>query len=228
LVLPSGWLCQWEEKNRRKAQPQLMKKLTKTLLLLIFASALTATTVFGQLVTIKFDENGNVTLNGTPAAPGTRGVDPLSGMEGLKYNAAGLGVPWIPGDVLLVEPPQPGVVTPYTVAPYSDLVRFSINPATGLADAIYFFSLADEDPPTLADVPVLPSPQANNFVIDEVGPEGNNGAFYWPTANQPGYVTVAPYAGAVAYNIISDVPEPSALALLGLAGGLLAVLRRRQ
>jgi hypothetical protein len=70
-------------------------------------------------------------------------------------------------------------------------------------------------PPLIASFPTL--------FLQEVGPEGNNGAFYTPNPGDPGY---DPTVGLLAYNFISDVPEPATMALLGL--GVPLVLRRRR
>jgi hypothetical protein len=62
----------------------------------------------------------------------------------------------------------------------------------------------------------------------EVGPEGNNGAVYTPTAGQPGFDPSEP-----TYHFISDgsavVPEPASIAILGagFVGIAFIVWRRR-
>jgi hypothetical protein len=208
--------------------PQLMKKLTKILLTLGFLSAFCATTAVAQIpppvYTVQIDENGSLLINNQLAGQGVLGIEPISGMQGLRYDASGLGVPWQPGDVALVEPGS-------TSQAYSDVIRFSASPL-GLASAVWFFSLRDDNDPVadLADVPVLPTLLDNNVIIDEVGPEGSNGAIYRPlTTDMPGCVTLTQYAGAIEYHFLSDVvPEPSSIALFGVAAGLLAIFRRRQ
>jgi hypothetical protein len=206
-----------------------MKKVTKILLILCLASAFTATTTFAQLFNFRFDENGNLSFSsplGSGTAQGQIGVDPISNMQGLFYDASGLGVHWVPGDVLLTHPGTTEFV--------SDLVRFTVDPASGTAQSIFFFSLLNDEPGepvTLADVPQLPPPFGNIVQIPEqnLGPLGY-GAVYVPTPNQPGGVLDSLlYANNVGYTIISDVvPEPTAAALLGVAAGLMAVFRRRQ
>ncbi len=72
----------------------------------------------------------------------------------------------------------------------------------------------------------LPTVLINPVFLNEVGPEGNNGAIYTPDPGAPGSV-----AGAViTYNIISDssVPEPNTLALAVLGAGLLVITLKRR
>src|SRR5262249_35384990 len=125
----------------------------------------------------------------------------------------------------LIEPGQ---------AAYSDVIRFEqdvVGPTGPVPGGfIYFFSeLEPEEPnPDLADKG-LPPPwtQFQIVTLDEQGIEGNNGAQYRPaTAGLPGFVPQAP--GAVLYTFLSDVPEPNTLAVLGLAGGLMVLFKRRQ
>jgi hypothetical protein len=155
-------------------------------------------------------------INGTTT--GIIATDPISGIPTLRYL---LGVPVTPGDVALSENPTSGLP--------SDLVRFVPNSANPSQTYLFFFSdkeAGDVPPFDLADVDQLPTPQAGFVNLLEVGPEGQNGALYTPTANQPGS-----YPGLqVTYNILSDVvvPEPSGLALLSIGGGLLLLFRRRQ
>ena len=197
-----------------------MKRLTQTLLALACAWALTPTPLFAQLI-FTFDESGNI--SGPPAlplAPGVLQPDPSGGLT-VPVLVYTVPLPLVTGDLLLTEPgaPVPG--------PFSDVVRFW-NPTGGNISQIIFYSdVSTSDPPdALADTG-LPTQLINPVVINETGPEGNNGAIYAPTSG-PGS-----FPGAlVQYNIISDgaVPEPGTLALAGLGGGLmlLALRRRRQ
>jgi len=154
---------------------------------------------------------GNGFFNGTVLPSGLK-ADPFSGIVTLAYQ---LPFPGVPGDVLLFEPgPQTNVL--------SDIIRFD---GQGF---LYFFSErepTDVPPFDPADVAQFPSPIAGlqSVSLLEVGPEGNNGAFYNPAGGLPGDNT----AGAT-YHFISDVPEPSAGLLTLLGGGLLLVLKQRR
>jgi hypothetical protein len=197
-----------------------MKTSAKILSILGCAYAMTTASSFAQLYT--FDEFGN--SSGLGISPGAMQLDP-SGAIGLPtpvmvYN---LPFPVIPGDVILQEP------NPLGLNRTSDLVRFW-NPTGGGPSQIIFYSdFSTTDP---ADSPAdtgIPSGLMSLIVtIPEVGPEGNNGALYTPTANQPGFIlsTTVPPA---TYNIISDVPEPGITALTFVGAGLLLfTLKTRQ
>lgn len=202
-----------------------MKNKTKIMLAMAGISAFVVTTAFAQpfpneIWTI--DENGPALLGPSPGAGGLVGYsngeykpDPISGIVGWYYPLA--GTPSVPGDVVLLESQSP------SGAP-SDLLRFD---GTG---GVYFFSDEDGPPFDNADVPVMPQP-INPVVLNEVGPEGNNGAFYVPLPGQPGFDTSGVFPG-IQYNIISDspVPEPASAALLLAGAGLwlLNAARRRK
>jgi hypothetical protein len=185
-----------------------MKNLTKTVLAIAGFSAIVATPAFAQPYpnsTWTIDENGPALLS-NPAgySNGRYQTDPASGMVGWYYPLA--GTPTAAGDVLLLEP-QPSTGT------QSDLLRFDGQ------GGVYFFS--DQEPggtPDKADVPAIPQP-FNPVVINEVGTEANNGAFYTPGPGQPGYDTSGVLPG-IQYNIISDVPEPASATLLLAGAGL--------
>ena len=193
-----------------------MKKLVKTLLVCGFASAMVATSAFGQPYVLQFDEYGSgafIDLTGdTIPLSGAIGIDPITGGEALCYDLSGflsLAPPLTSGDIIQNEGTDP-----------SDLIRLYYNGST--FQAVYFYSLAD-DSSEPADVDVLPDPVANNVTIQEVAGVGT-----WnPTeAGQPGYVNfISP---ALTYRFISEVPEPSTLALFGLAGGLMALFWRQR
>jgi len=191
-----------------------MKKASTMLLVLIFTSIVTVTTALGQVASVwRVDENGPALLSGSIAgfANGSYKLDPKSGIMGWYYP---LG-PSTPGDLLLIEPLVGNTNT------VSDLLRFDGN-------GVFFFS--DLEPgelnPDKADVPQIPNPVNPFFVRNEVGPEGNNGAFWTPGPGQPGFDLSGSLPG-LGYNIISDVPEPNSVALYLAVAGLLA-LRRLQ
>lgn len=203
-----------------------MKPTTKNLIVLGCAYAITVTTSFAQLYT--FDENGNSSgpTSGPPISPGVLQPDPSGGLlvPVLVYN---LPLPLITGDVVLVEPGNPA-----TGGQYSDVIRFWNPTGINMTQIIFYSDNSTTEP---GDVPPdsgladtgLPAQLINPVFIPEVGPEGNNGALYTPPAGGPGSI---PGAVGLQYNIISDspVPEPSALALSVLGGGLLlAALKRR-
>jgi hypothetical protein len=63
--------------------------------------------------------------------------------------------------------------------------------------------------------------------LQEIGPEGNNGAIYTPSPGQPGYDP----GFLPTYNFVSDgvVPEPGTAMLLALGGpALVAAAQRRR
>jgi len=180
-------------------------------------------------VTITDDENGNGNLSNTNGVfvPLPSGLAPDPGPGGLAsaltydlLSPPGL----VAGDLLLLEPGQNGVV--------SDIIRFNTSSPFSGGGSLVFYSDTDDVPLSLADVGFPNALYTNVFVIPEVGPEGNNGAVYTPTAGQPGFVAGA--AGAVTYVITSDaaaVPEPTSLVLLGsavLIGLATKLVRRKQ
>jgi len=136
-----------------------MKKITRTLTALSFASAFATTTTLAQYA-ITLDENGNgtfrVATNPVPVL-GTLSLDPISGRTTLCYDLTALQqqlqFTFTPGDVLISEPPGTS---------YSDLVRFEQNNPAHPGAFIYFFSDLEpgEPNPDLADVGLPQRPAA--------------------------------------------------------------------
>jgi hypothetical protein len=189
-----------------------MRHLTKVLLASVLTSALGLATASAQNKLVTVDELGNGDQSGMPLASGIT-VEPFSGIATLTYT---LLFPGTRGDVVLLEPGP----TPQQI---SDILRFDGN------GSLYFFSereATDVPPFDPADVAQLPSPVPGMPIVtlQEIGAEGNNGAFYTPNPGDPGFDSTV---GLLSYHFISDaVPEPTTLALAGL-GGLLLTRRRR-
>ena len=167
-----------------------------------------STTVFGQVYqVITLDENGDGYITPSQPFPYTVTNEPNSGISTLRYTLPFAGVA---GDLLLQEPVGTNI---------SDVLRFDGN------SHVYFFSDIELGQSALADVGIPTTFLSPNVTVVEQGTEGvNTWAFYIPSAGQPGYKA----AGPVAYDIISDVPEPSSLLLVGLGGGLLLLVKSRQ
>jgi hypothetical protein len=188
-----------------------IKQSVKVLAITSIIVTIAASQGTAQPPLITVDELGNGTFAGA-VLPSGLAADPFSGIVTLAYR---LPFPGVPGDVLLFEPgPQTNVL--------SDIIRFDGN------GFLYFFSEREAtdvppfDPADVAQFPP-PIPGLQSVSLLEVGPEGNNGAFYNPAGGLPGDNT----AGA-SYHFISDVPEPGCGALVLLGSGLLAVLKQRR
>jgi hypothetical protein len=180
-------------------------------------------------VLVKFDENGNGSVQVPGAVPVTLPslgnivdpFDPSSGIKPLAYNYAGvLGTTALQGDIILTEPttspPPQGI---------SDVIRF-------MQGLILVYSELPEplEGVQLADVGIPSLFQPNKINVSETGPEpGLNGMFgYVPTAGQPGLLPAS--FSSVSYDFVSDpapVPEPSSLLALLPVGALLLIRRRR-
>jgi hypothetical protein len=176
------------------------------------------------LWSVTLDENGNGTANGNPLN-GVLMADPSGGLAGnvlvytLPFNFPAGSV----GDYLLLEPPSHNEV--------SDVIRFWGN------NQVIFYSELDldtgpvEPPYPLADTGLpgsylTPPTYIPPVPLWESGVEGGiQGAIHSAISGDPGYIG----AGLGNYTFISDVPEPSTLALVGagLAGLALAAYRRR-
>jgi len=195
-----------------------MKPSTKTLFALGCVCVITAGSSSAQLI-YTFDEFGNSSgpSSAPPISAGVMQPDPSGGLT-VPVLVYTVPLPLITGDVVLTEPGQP------IPGPFSDVVRFWNPTGINMTQIIFYSDFSATDP---ADAPAdtgLPSQLISPVFINEVGPEGNNGALYTPPAGGPGS-----FPGAlVQYNIISDVPEPNILALVILASGLsLFLLKRR-
>ena len=175
-----------------------------------------------NVINITVDENGHGMLvnpvSGTFVLPSSMAADPGPGglASALTYNL--LGPPGlVTGDVVLLEPGSTDL---------SEVLRFNSN------GTLVFYSDNADGVDALADTGLPNAFNTNVVRISEVGAEGSNGAFYTPTANQPGFV--AGSAFPVSYHFISDstvVPEPGSLAVLAglsVTGSLFAVSRLKR
>ncbi len=195
-----------------------MKSSTKILSALSCAYAITAASSFAQPI-YTFDESGNSSSPSSlpPISPGVMQPDPSGGLT-VPVLVYTVPLPLVTGDVVLTEPGQP------IPGPFSDVVRFWNPTGINLTQIIFYSDASAADP---ADSPAdsgLPQQLINPVFINEIGPEGNNGALYTPPAGGPGS-----FPGAlIQYNIISDVPEPNTVALTIAGAALLFVTLRKQ
>ena len=169
-----------------------------------------------SMITVDEFGNGVAQIPGV-AIPLPRLILPDPGPGGLS-NALTylLPFPGFPGDVLLPEPEG-----------FSDLVRFNGN-----GTLIFYSDISPQDPPDAPGDTGLPEVLLPlNKTIPEVGPEGNNGAFYTPGLGTQGLPDPGWDPSGPTYHFISDgvVPEPGSLALLATGGlPLFGFLRRRK
>ncbi len=178
---------------------------------------------------VTVDENGHIIISGTP---GTGFLAPDPGPGGLA-SVLTYDLPFfvVPGDVLLLDNGVPADVIRFNAVVGSiDIAAFDGSPFTLVFysdNTAGFDAFADTASPPGAFYP-------NIFSIAEIGPEGNNGAFYTPLPGQPGYVEEDGVVGVagVTYHFVSDgtIPEPSSTALLalGLAVLVLGVGQKRR
>lgn len=166
-------------------------------------------------VSVSIDENGHSTAFVQGGAiftlvTGTTGRRKINGIANVlfyKLPAPHFGFPsFVSGYLSLLEPD----------GSTSDVVRFA-------GRTIYFFSDNEDSGGDLADtgLPKIPR-KANQTTRLEIGPESLNFAFYVPEKlgkPEPGFSSNK--KSAYDYIIISDIPEPGTLILLG--GSLIAL-----
>jgi hypothetical protein len=195
-----------------------MRKLTVLWLgvLLVAFLAGPAQATDGILITV--DENGHGFLNDQPLNyfigqdPGPGGLpNALIYSFSLPGQQDAIGL----GDVYLREGVEQG---------WSDLIRF--YPVSTSLNYLVFYSDSGPGDTELADVGFPTAFYEYNVTIPELGPEGDNGAYYTPLLGQPPDPG-AIYGYDVTYHFISDVPAPPAVWLLGSGLLGLAGLRRR-
>jgi hypothetical protein len=192
--------------HRTKEYP--MKVILKCLLLCAVWVMVVLPARAGVVITLDEFGNGNVDnqqhLSWVVAPDQT--ANGVSSWNVLTYTLPFAGVA---GDVLVYD--DPGHTSP------SDVLRFDGQ------GHVNFYSFVDPFTPQYeapADTPGPPSIyQDNQALADEV----LGIAEYTPTSIQPGYDSSGP-----TYRFISDVPEPSAMALLLLGAGMLGLRRSRQ
>jgi hypothetical protein len=198
-----------------------MQKLIKAAATFGFLSMVATNTGLGQ-TNIFVDEFGNGIFSPIPTTSVplgfTVGPDPTGGVSGnvLIYT---LPFEVLPGDIGLVEPGAPVGSGP------SDLLRFFTPTGAANSELIFYSDISPGDPPdSPADSGLPTSPNA--ILVDESGPEGNNGVVFASVNNAPG---VGPFGSEVIYHIASDVPEPGTVALLLAGAGVgLGVQRFRR
>jgi hypothetical protein len=196
-----------------------MRKLTVLCLGVLLAAFLAgpAQATDGLLITV--DENGHGFLNGQ-ALNYFIGQDP--GPGGLpnaliySFSLPGQLGEVAFGDVYLSEGVEQG---------WSDLIRF--YPVSPGLNYLVFYSEAGPGDTELADVGFPTAFYDYNVTIPEVGPEGNNGAYYTPLLGQPPDPGFSMDGYDVTYHFISDVPLPPSVWLLGSGLLGLAGLRRK-
>jgi hypothetical protein len=187
-----------------------MKQLIKAAATFGFLWAVATNTGLGQQTNIFVDEFGNGSFSAVPNTSVplgfTVGPDPTGGVTG---NVLIYSLPLLisPGDIGLVEPGSPTGSGP------SDLLRFFTPSGSGTSELIFYSDISPGDPSdSFADSGLPSSPNA--VLVDESGPEGNNGAVFAAVNNAPGG---GPFGSEVIYHVVSDAPEPGTAALL-LAG----------
>ena len=196
-----------------------MKQLIKAAATFGFLWMVATNTGLGQ-TNIFVDEFGNGSWSPIPTTSLALGFtvapDPSGGVTG---NVLIYFLPFqvTPGDIGLVEPGAPTGSGP------SDLLRFFTPSGGGNSELIFYSDISPGDPAdSLADSGLPSAPNA--ILINESGPEGNNGAVFASANNAPGTGPTEEI-----YHVISDVPEPgTAVLLLASAGVGIGVHRFRR
>ena len=173
-----------------------------------------------------FDENGNNfavdTVTGfTLSAPFDLRADTTGpgGLSSALTYRFGVNPGTVSGDVLIQEN---GIT--------SDVLRFNqvvLNPATPdiTVSWLVFYSDKSDGADSLADTGLPTAFYSNNVTILEIGPEGDNGAFYTPTAGQPGF-NASLQTQHIHFISDAPVPEPASWALM--LGGVTALAAMRR
>ena len=183
----------------------LVKSLTRCALGAILLGLVLCGPASAVLITI--DEDGHGTVDGTPL-PFFKGPDigPGGLLSTLHYGPSLFLIGTVPGDVHLTEGAGSAAV-------FLDVIRFNGD------GTVIFYSDNLDGFDSLADTAAPPSIAYPNLVsIPEIGPEGDNGAFYTPGPGNPGFSPEF----ALTYHFVSDgeatadEPSPAALMLLGL------------
>jgi hypothetical protein len=192
-----------------------MKRLGLLSTVLVLAG-LSAQHAYGLAVTTNFDEfgNGSTTFQNFGSLASGLITDPSGGIAG-SVLAYLLPYPAVEGDVQLNEIVGATVVL-------SDIVRF-FN--VGTLSYVLFYSDNGDGVDAPADTGLPGNALTNVVTIQEIGPEGANGATYTPTPGQPGYINSDFTA---TYNIVSDneVPEPASMMLMGAGIVALGAFKR--
>lgn len=195
---------------------------------LISSTPASAQVATGGTITVDENGNGTATGGGSQAVTLTSGVgtDPgPGGLQNVLYYSLTTDLTGVVGDVYLQDLINDQLVT-------LDVIRFNPGPPgeTALPGTIFFYSDNIDGLDNLGDTPGPPGGAYDNTVtLRETGIEGvGDGAFYTPTANQPGYIA----GKSITYLFVSDsaVPEPAtwAMMLLGFGGIGVAMRGRRR
>ena len=151
------------------------------------------------------------------------GPDPTGGVTGQNVLIYNLPFAGVAGDVLMNDTTEPTNASWNMMFPdYNilDVIRFDGN-----GHLIFYSDGSVDGIEAPADTSVAPTLNALLFpqvIINEIGIEGDNSAFYYPTTGQPGSFA----SGYISYLFVSDVPEPGTLALAGSGLAALLFLKR--